>query len=109
MLTLVGATRGTSLRYLAIAITTPINTATKAIVVTTTGWKRSACSTSWLLTTGASQETKRFPLESRNPEATDPIAKIAIGPHIKKGDSCGCAFSSQRFAPVKVRIITRVI
>ena len=28
---------------------------------------------------------------------------------IKNGDSCGWAFSSQRFAPVKVRIITRVI
>ena len=48
-------------------------------------------------------------MESKNPEAIEPMASTTIGPHIKTELSCGWEPSFQRRAPAKVSTTTRVI
>ena len=43
------------------------------------------------------------------PAPTEPIASTIIGQVITGGDSCGCAFSSQRRFPYQVMSIIRVM
>ena len=87
---------------------TPIATITRARPDTTIGFNNSECSPC-SANSGANQLTSASPRLSKNPEETEPIASTAIGNHINSGDSCGCASSSQRDLPVKVRIMTRVM
>ena len=87
---------------------TPIATINSAKPETTIGESNSSCSP-WLSNKGSSQFFSALPRDNKKPEVTEPIARIAIGNHIRIGDSCGCWLSSQRFVLVKVKIITRVI
>ena len=67
------------------------------------------CKTGGVPTTGARKSTSRL-LRIRNAPATiDPMASTIIGTVITAGDSCGCACSSQRLAPVKVMSTIRVM
>ena len=79
------------------------------VVTVVTQIGRTCVTSSCAPTTGSNQCCSVPPIASSPPEATEPIAKRIIGHVISFGDSCGCAFSSQRFSPKNVMIITRVM